>query len=131
MITVLMDNDITGFRDLLAGSFRATGWHTYLTVDFVTLSQAGLAPHSIDREVWRFCQRNGFILLTGNRNNDGVDSLAQTLLDENREDSLPVITISDKDRLHETEYREICIHSLAGILIELDNYLGRARQYIP
>jgi hypothetical protein len=58
-------------------------------------------------------------------------TVAQTLLEENAEDSLPVITVSDKDRLYETAYRENCIHLLIGILIELDNYLGTARQYIP
>jgi hypothetical protein len=131
MITVMLDNDITGFRDLLDGSFHATAWDDYIAVSFVTMKQAGLDQDSKDRVVWRFCQSNGFILLTGNRNNDDDDSLAQTLLEENAEDSLPVITVSDKDRLHETAYRENCIHSLVGILIELDNYLGTARQYIP
>lgn len=131
MITVLLDNDITGFCEQLAGSLRTTGWDEYGLVELVTMKEASLELNTKDREVWRFCQRNGFILLTGNRNNDDDTSLTQTLLDENTATSLPVVTVTDKDRLHEPAYRENCIYGLMEIILYLDRYLGTARQFIP
>lgn len=130
MITVLLDNDVGGFRSRLAKSFHDTRWDEYLTVNFVTMTEVGLDRQAKDREIWRFCQSNGFILLTGNRNKDDDTSLAQTLQEENSAGSLPVITVADKDRLRERDYRESCIHKLMVILIELDNHLGTGRLYI-
>lgn len=39
------------------------------------------------------------VLITGNRNDDGADSLEATIRNENQPDSLPVITIADQDRV--------------------------------
>lgn len=130
MITVMLDNDVDGFRSRLVKSFHDTQWDEYLAVNFVTMVEVGLDRHTKDREVWRFCQSNGFILLTGNRNKDDDTSLAQTLMEENSASSLPVITVADKDRLHERDYRESCINQLIIILIDLDNHLGTGRLYI-
>lgn len=131
MITVILDNDITGSLEFLEGAVKSLGWGEYQLVQLVTLKSAGLAENSTDREVWRFCQQHGMILLTGNRNKRDDTSLEQTLRDENNEQSLPVLTVSDKDRLVEQDYRERCVESLLNIILELDNFLGTARQYIP
>jgi hypothetical protein len=130
MTTVMLDNDITGFRDLLVGTLRTTGWHEYGLVKFVTMREAGLDSNSNDRQVWRFCQREGFILLTGNRNDEDDTSLARTLREENSADSLPVVTVANKNRLYETGYRENCIYGLMDIVLELNRYLGTGRQFI-
>ena len=84
-----------------------------------------------DRDVWRYCQSNGLILLTGNRNQDDETSLEQTLCTENTEASLPVLTITDRQQLVEADYRERCIETLITIVFDLPNYLGSARQFIP
>ncbi len=131
MTTVLFDNDISGYRDLLAGTLRATGWNEYNLVEFVTMPEVGLATNSNDREVWRFCQSNSFILLTGNRNQDDETSLEQTLRTENTATALPVLTIADRQRLPEADYRERCVETLIAIVFDLPNYLGTARQFIP
>lgn len=131
MMTVLFDNDISGYRDLLAGTLRATGWAEYNLVEFVTMPEVGLATNSNDREVWRFCQSNSFILLTGNRNQDDETSLEQTLRAENIATALPVLTIADRQRLPEADYRERCVETLIAIVFDLPNYLGTARQFIP
>lgn len=131
MILVMLDHDIAGHQDLLAGAMQSTGWDKYEMGGFITMTEAGLADNTIDREIWRYCQRHGLILLTANRNQDDPDSLEQTLREENTPDSLPVITISDQQRIAEQDYRERCIHALISIVFDLENYLGSARQYIP
>lgn len=127
----MLDNDISGHSDLLAGTLNSTGGAEYDLVKFISLTDGGLARNAIDREIWHHCQRNSLILLTANRNQDDPDSLEQTLRELNTEYSLPVITVSDSQRLIEPTYREQCIHSLIGIILDLINYLGTARIYIP
>lgn len=61
----------------------------------------------------------------------GSDSLVQTLREENSLTSLPVLTIGSLDRLDEREYRARCVSRLVEILVDLDNYLGTARIFIP
>ncbi len=40
MTIVMLDNDITGFRDLLVGTLRTTGWQDYGLVEFVTMKRS-------------------------------------------------------------------------------------------
>jgi hypothetical protein len=127
----MLDNDITGNRDLLEETVKSLGWEEYQLVHFITLREYGLAESSDDREVWRCCQKDGMILLTGNRNKEDDSSLEQTLRDENTERALPVLTIGDTQRLGERGYRERCIYSLLDVILFLDNHLGTARLYIP
>ena len=70
-------------------------------------------------------------LLTNNRNKDGVDSLQQTIDDENTLASLPVINVGKAKRLVESDYRERCIARLLDIVLYPDTYLGTGRQFIP
>jgi len=81
--------------------------------------------------VWRFVQAKGMILLTNNRNMKEADSLEQTIRDENKPDSLPVLTIGAIERLQGRHYRERCATVIVEIVIELENHLGRGRVYIP
>ena len=76
-------------------------------------------------------QKKQLILLTGNRNKDGSDSLEQTIRDENAPDSLPVVTIGITDRLEERVYREQCAERLVEIVLNIESYLGVGRIYIP
>ena len=50
---------------------------------------------------------------------------------ENTLTSFPVITISDLTRLDEFEYREKCVDRLVEIVLELENYMGVGRLFIP
>lgn len=131
MIRVLLDNDVTGFRQLLAGAVESTGWGEYQLIEFITLQDVGLDQAAGDREIWRLCQLDSLLLLTANRNQDVLDSLEQTINQENTPDSLPVITVSHQDRLHNAAYREACIERLLMIVLELSNHLGTGRLYIP
>lgn len=131
MIRVLLDNDLAGFQTLLAGALESTGWSEYQLVEFIMLGDVGLDRATKDRDIWRHCQLHSLLLLTANRHQDDPDSLEQTINEENTPDSLPVITISDQQRLHNAAYREACLESLLTIVLELNNHLGTGRLYIP
>jgi hypothetical protein len=90
---------------LLWGAIAAIGWFDTLAAQLVRFADVGLAQNSNDREVWRFVQSQHMILITNNRNLKDNDSLEQTLRDENKAESLPVITISKIDRL--ADYRGV------------------------
>jgi hypothetical protein len=61
----------------------------------------------------------------------GDDSLEQVIREENTLQSLPVVTISNKERLDEHSYRERCASRLVEILFDIENYMGVGRVYIP
>ena len=91
----------------------------------------GLPENSNDRMVWRFAQKNSMILLTENRSDNELDSLEQTIREENGLDSLPVLTIGCLDRMKENYYRVRCAERIAEIVLDLKNYIGTGRIFIP
>lgn len=97
----------------------------------LTFTDVGLRIDSSDRDVWSFAQEHHLILLTGNRNRAGEDSLEQIIRDENTSTSLPVVTVSVVNRLKERVYREQCAERLAEIMLDIENNLGLGRIYIP
>jgi len=131
MITVLSDHDIKGKVFLLWGAVTASGWLELMPMRLVRFRDVYLPPDSTDRAVWRFAQAQGMILLTNNRNMEGVDSLEQTLREENTVGALPVLTIGNFDRITERAYREDCAARLLEIAVYLDEYLGVGRLFIP
>lgn len=131
MITVLTDHDIEGYAVLLWGTLASMGWLELFPLKLLTFVDVNLPLDSTDREVWRFAQTNGMILLTNNRNMEDENSLEQTLREENQPDSLPIITISNINRLAERTFRERCAERLVEIGLDLENHLGTSRIFIP
>lgn len=130
-MTILVDRNLKGQALLLWGTLAAEGWLALLPLRLVTFEDVGLSMNSSDRTVWQFAQTNRMLLLTGNRSMRGLHSLEQTLREENTATSLPVITVASADRLDERLYRERCGSRLVGIILDLDNYLGVGRLFIP
>ena len=128
---VLLDHHMKKQGILLWGALENEGWLALLEIPMLTFADVGLPIDSSDRNVWRYVQENCLILLTGNRNNDGEDSLQQTIWDENQPTSLPVVTISVLDRLEERAYREQCAERLVEIILNIESYLGAGRIFIP
>lgn len=131
MITVLADHNIEGQAAILWGTLGARGWLELASLRVMRFADVGLPVDSPDRMVWRFVQARGMLLLTGNRNMKGDDSLGQTMRDEATPESLPVLTIGSLDRLVEREYRERCAERLVEIALYLERYLGVGRIFIP
>jgi hypothetical protein len=131
VITILVDQDIEGQALTLWGTLVAEGWLALSPMQVVTFVQVGLPVDSSDRVVWRTAQVQGMVLLTHNRNMKGEDSLEQTIREDNTPTSLPVVTIGRIDRIRERSYREHCAIRLVEIGMEIENYLGVGRIFIP
>ncbi len=127
----LIDYNLKGQAVLLWGAIAAEGWTELVPIRFVGFEQFDLSPNSSDRLIWQVVQKHQMILLTANRNMKGADSLEQTIREENTATSLPVVTISSKERLDKRIYRERCASRLVDLLLDLDNYRGVGRLYIP
>lgn len=131
MITCLVDYNLDGYALVFLGTLTKLGWLEVLSVQLVTFREAGLPMESSDRLVWRYAQENRMMILTANRNMKGEDSLEQVMREENTADSFPVLTITDLDRLDEFDYRERCVERLVEIVLDIDNYMGAGRLFIP
>ena len=131
VINVLVDHNLEGYAVLLAGVLANGGWFGLIPIHFVMFAEIGLAINSSDRVVWQVAQANKMILLTANRSMKGVDSLEETVRARNTPTSLPVLTIGNVARLAEREYREQCSLRLLDVILNLENYLGVGRLFIP
>ena len=76
---VLLDHHMKKQGILLWATMGSEGWLKLLDIPMLTFTDVGLSIDSNDRDVWRFAQEKQLILLTGNRNNEGRDSLQQTI----------------------------------------------------
>ena len=96
-------------------------------------SDVGLSDRASDETVWRFCQKHGYILLTGNRSTkDGSQSLELTIRDIVTATSLPVLTISNLKRIkRDTIYRKRCAERMAEIVDDIERFRGTPRLYLP
>ncbi|HAO12477.1 MAG TPA: ACP S-malonyltransferase [Planktothrix sp. UBA8407] len=127
----LIDHNIEGQATWLWGTILAEGWLDLIEVQFITFEQVKLSIESSDRLVWCFAQENKMIVLTANRSMKGKDSLEEVIRNENKLDSLPVITLGSIDRMEERSYRERCAARLIEIAIDIENSMGIGRIFIP
>jgi hypothetical protein len=117
------------FDELLLTEF----WED-LAIPVLTVPELGYPQEVSDRVLWGRCQRDELVLLTENRNNDGPDSLEQTILDEITADGLPVLTFANKDRFeHDHEYALAVAEAVLNVLhdIKSGKFRGIGRLYIP
>ena len=128
----LIDHNLKGHALVFFGAIATQGWLDIVPMQFVTFAEMDLSINSDDRTVWRLAQKNQMILLTANRSMKGKDSLEQVMREENTSESLPVITVSNADRLlNDSEYRGRCVESLVEIVLDIDTYRGARRICIP
>lgn len=132
---ILSDINIRGHVNFLVAIIESGTWQSIwreLNIKHLTFADAGLAPASSDVMVWQFCQEHEYVLLTGNRNQTGADSLESTLRQRTTPRSLPVLTVSDPERFHhDRPYVDEVIESLLDILLDIDVYRGTGRLYVP
>ncbi|MBP0021869.1 MAG: ACP S-malonyltransferase [Cyanobacteria bacterium SBLK] len=128
---ILADYNLNRHALLLSGSLISEGWLEVVPIQFVTFREIGLAIDSSDRVVWRLAQTHRMLLLTANRNAKGEDSLETVMREENSPTSLPIITIGNPDRIYESQYRKYCVEKLVEIILDLEDYMGVGRLFIP
>lgn len=105
-----------------------------LGLQLVTFRDLGLPMDLDDRQLWNGCQRQGWVLLTENRNHEGPDSLQATLTDSWHAGHLPVLTLANKARFeHSREYAVSVATDVAELLfgIAQGEYHDRPRIYVP
>ncbi|MEQ8997227.1 MAG: ACP S-malonyltransferase [Coleofasciculus sp. B1-GNL1-01] len=127
----LVDYNLDGYALVFLGILTKGAWLEFLSIQFVTFTEAGLSMDSSDRLVWSYAQANHKMILTANRNMKGDDSLEQVIREENRSNSFPVVTIGSLERLDEFDYRERCVERLIEIVLDIENYMGVGRLFIP
>jgi predicted nuclease of predicted toxin-antitoxin system len=130
-VTFLVDYNLDGYALIFLGILTKGGWFEFVSVQFVAFREVRLAIESSDRVVWHYAQEHQMMILTANRNMKDEDSLEQVMREENTENSFPVLTIGNLDRLSEADYRERCAERLIEIAVDIDNYKGVGRLFIP
>ena len=71
------------------------------------------------------------ILLTANRRMEGKESLEHTIREEHTTTSLAVLTIGNAERMVERVYRQRCAIRLLEVGLDLENYPGAGRVFMP
>jgi len=105
-----------------------------LNVRFVTFAELQLSPEMLDRPLWNYCQAEGWVLFTENRNQDDADSLEATLKDSGRMGHLPVLTLANKSRFeHQRDYAVRVAADVAELMfgISQGEYTHQGRIYVP
>lgn len=130
-MTFLIDYNLDGYALIFIGLLTKLGWLEFIPIQLVTFRDAGLSMDSSDRVIWNYAQAHQMMILTANRNMKGQDSLEQVMREENTENSFPVVTIGSLDHFSEADYRERCVERLIEIVIDIDQYKGVGRLFIP
>ncbi len=132
---ILADVNVRKQRRALLSIWTSDAWRDLwnglglVVENFRTL---GLAHDASDAIIWRTCQREQLVLITGNRNKRGTDSLEATIQNENQPDRLPVITIANTNRvLQDRLYAEMVAERLLDYLMRIDEVRGVGRLYVP
>lgn len=105
-----------------------------LGLTFATLRDLELPRDLDDRALWNFCQRDGWVLFTANRDQDGHDSLQATLADSWSAGMLPVLTLANKVTFEQSrEYGRRAAADVAELLfgIAQNEYRHQPRIYVP
>ena len=130
-ITILLDHNLEGYDVYLAAGLKEIGWDDLILAHFKRLRDYALPDNLSDQDIWRFVQANRLLLITSNRNDEDETSLQATMRRENTPTSFPIITIPDEEALKRSDYRQRVAQSLVDIILDLNNYLGTGRLYIP
>jgi hypothetical protein len=79
---LLADVNVEAHAQYLRGLFKSLGLSVILddaNLKVEIFSGLGIARDADDRFLWNYCQQNGWVFFTDNRNDDGPDSLKATL----------------------------------------------------
>lgn len=132
---LLADNNAVGHLQVLLRTMVDDVWldvWDYLELAVVTFEDIGLSRDADDRTLWRTCQREELVLVTINRNARGSDSLEAVIQDERTDQSLPIVTLANPDRIRlDRKYAVKTAESLLALLFDIEQHLGMGRVYVP
>jgi hypothetical protein len=132
---ILADINVVAQVEAVLSIWTSDAWRAFwddLHLSVFNFPTLGFSYNAPDALIWRMCQREGLVLITGNRNDDGADSLEATIRGESQSDSLPVFTIADANRvLNDRRYAEKVAESLLDYLLRIDEVRGAGRLHVP
>ena len=132
---ILADINVEGILTVLIRIWLSDTWREFwhdLGLSIQDFDSLSLPFDSSDKVVWRTCQDRKLVLITANRNADEPDSLELVIRAESTEDSLPVVTLANSERiLNERPYAERTAEKLPDYLTRIDDYRGAGRIYVP
>lgn len=102
MQRILSDHDVQGHVSRLMDICQLPPWVDLwreLGCVLCTFEEFELSIDATDAVIWQTCQDHDILLLTGNRNAEGPESLGMTIRHRNASDCLPVLTLADPDRI--------------------------------
>jgi hypothetical protein len=131
---ILTDNDVVGAVRAFRRILESEAWAeltSILDLQFIEFPDVVLPRDASDVTVWQRCQEVGALLITGNRSS-GTDSLEQTIHEQGRSDSFPVLAIGDPQRVtREPAYARECAMSLLDFVERIETLRGTGRLFIP
>ena len=135
MPAIMADHDIEGqvqvLLRLLTSAAWSEVWHE-LAVRIESFASLGLPENTSDAVLWQFCQMHQIMLITGNCNKAGAEALEAVIEQNNTPTSLPVLTIGTPPRvLSSREYAERVATRLLEVLLDVEQYRGTGRLYLP
>lgn len=132
---IVSDNDVRGQFDAIVNICTSAEWRDIwheLGLRVYTLETVGLAVDAADDQIWETCQQLELVLVTGNRNAVGPESLENTIRTRNQPTSLPVLTLANPYAVeHDRHHAEQVAVRLMEVLLDIDNYRGCGRLYLP
>lgn len=135
MPRIMADHNVEGHIQLLFTIWPSPSWGDVwrgIGCDLESFERLGIAPDSSDTALWELCQTHEIVLLTGNRNAEGADSLEAAIASRGTARSLPVITIGDPDRLlRDRDYAQRVAAQVLEYLLDLERLRGTGRLYVP
>ena len=131
----MADHDIEGHLQVLLQLLKSEEWRALwddLTYNIESFESLGIPYNTSDLDLWRICQERQIVLITGNRNKVGPDSLEHTIQQFNAPSRLPVLTVGAPNRiLSSRDYAQRVVSRLLEYLIDVDNIRGTGRLYLP
>jgi hypothetical protein len=132
---ILGDANLDGQVRILVQILESPSWRDLwesLELTVLKFADLGLDGAARDNVIWDTCQSEDVILLTANRNNDGPTSLEECIRQHNRPHCLPVFTFADAKKFQRSRrYAHRVVESLLEHLIDIENYRGVGRLYLP
>ena len=135
MPRIMADHNVEGHLQVLLTIWSSAAWGDVwrgIGCDLESFERLGIAPDTSDTDLWEVCQAHEIVLLTGNRNAEGADSLEAAIASLGTARSLPAITIGDPDRLlRDRDYAQRVAAQVLEYLLDLENLRGTGRLYVP
>ena len=90
-----------------------------------TFEDCDLSEDATDATIWHTCQDHDILMITGNRNAAGPESLEMTIRQWNPPNCLPIPTLADPDRIQrDCLYAEAVVERLFGL--PFPNHVSKA-----